>query len=165
MSTVPRSVKPWRQRRQHRERGVYAVEFALVFLVFFALLYATLCYGLVLSLRLGLQNAAEDGARAALRYQVVPTGGSQWPLRQAEAARVAGLRTAGWPVAAPQIVAQVCQPQSGNCSNPDCQAGWAQRCQIVVTITASGLHQLLPMFVFALPDVLVGQASMLLDAS
>ena len=54
-------------KRRRTQRGVYAVEFALVFLMFFALLYASLCFGLLFAFRAGLQNAAEDGARAALR--------------------------------------------------------------------------------------------------
>jgi type IV secretory pathway VirB3-like protein len=48
---------------------VYAIEFAMVFLIFFAVLYGAICYGMLFAFRLGVQNAAEDGARAALRYQ------------------------------------------------------------------------------------------------
>lgn len=48
--------------------GATAVEFALVFPVFFLLFYGLLTYGLIFFMRLGLQHAAEDGARAALRY-------------------------------------------------------------------------------------------------
>lgn len=145
------------------QRGVYAIEFAFVFLLFFAVLYAILCWGILTTLRIGLQNAAEDGARAALRYQYVASGGSQLPLRSAKAAAVAGSRVAGWFATPPLVVAQICQPDSGVCGAPPCGALWAQRCQIVVTVTASGLNRMLPLLQFALPDVLVGQASMLLD--
>jgi len=144
------------------QRGAYAIEFAFVFLLFFVLLYAILSWGILMTLRGGLQNAAEDGARAALRYQVVATG-SQNPLRQAKAAEIAGLRVAGWFATPPLVVAQICQPDSGVCGAPVCDATWAQRCQIVVTVTASGLNAMLPLLQFALPDVLVGRASMLLD--
>jgi len=144
------------------QRGVYAIEFAFVFLLFFALLYAILCWGILMTLRVGLQNAAEDGARAALRYQYVASG-SQMPLRQAKAAEVTGLKVAGWFTAPPVVVAQICQPATGLCGAPPCGALWAQRCQIVVTVTASGLNRMLPLVQFALPDVLTGKASMLLD--
>jgi len=145
------------------QRGVYAIEFAFVFLLFFALLYAILCWGILMTLRVGLQNAAEDGARAALRFQYVASGASQMPLRRAKAAEVAGLRVAGWFATAPVVVAEICQPQTGACGTPACGVLWAQRCQIVVTVTASGLSRMLPLVQFALPDVLVGKASMLLD--
>ncbi len=50
------------------QKGATAVEFAFVFPVFFLLFYGLLMYGLIFLMRLGLQHAAEDGARAALRY-------------------------------------------------------------------------------------------------
>ncbi|MFT4190482.1 MAG: pilus assembly protein [Comamonas sp.] len=45
------------------------MEYALVFPVFFMILYAAVGYGLVFAIQLSLQHAAEEGARAALRYQ------------------------------------------------------------------------------------------------
>ncbi|RYF62498.1 MAG: pilus assembly protein [Comamonadaceae bacterium] len=145
------------------QRGVYAIEFAFVYLLFFALVYATLCYGVLFTMRAGLQHAAEDGARAALRYQVAAPGASQWPLRRAQAATTAAQRVAGWFTTAPVVAAQICQTGTGNCSTPVCGAEWDARCQVVVTVTASGFNQMLPVFHFAMPDTLVGQASMLLD--
>lgn len=53
---------------QDSQRGATAMEFALVLPVFFLLFYGILTYGLIFLMRLGLQHAAEDGARAALRY-------------------------------------------------------------------------------------------------
>jgi hypothetical protein len=44
------------------------VEFAFVFPVLFLLFYGILTYGVVFLMRLGLQHAAEEGARAALRH-------------------------------------------------------------------------------------------------
>ena len=65
-----------RQRRCPRlrpvaraQRGVYAIEFAFTFLLLFGLIYTIICYGILLTYRMALQNAAEEGARAALRYQ------------------------------------------------------------------------------------------------
>lgn len=52
-----------------RQRGVYALEWAIIFPVFFMLLYACISYGLAFLVRGSMQLAAEDGVRAALRYQ------------------------------------------------------------------------------------------------
>ena len=146
-----------------RQRGVYAIEFAFVFLMFFGLVYATLCYGIALTLRMGLQHAAEEGARAALRYQKVAGTADPLPLRRAHAAVVAASRVEGWFATPPAVVAQICQSASGECAAPACGPDWAQRCQIRVTVTASGIDRMLPMMTFAMPATLTGQASMLLD--
>lgn len=53
---------------KHRQRGATALEFAFVFPVFFMLFYATVHFGLVFTARMSLQHAAEEGARAALRW-------------------------------------------------------------------------------------------------
>lgn len=71
------------RRMVQRQRGVYALEFALVFLVFFFLVYGLLTYGLILAAQQTLTMAAQEGARAALRTQ------NDVALRQAEACRVA----------------------------------------------------------------------------
>lgn len=52
-----------------RQRGVYALEWALVFIVFFMLLYAIVSFGLGFLVRESMQWATEDGARAALQFQ------------------------------------------------------------------------------------------------
>ncbi len=150
------------------QRGVYAIEFAFVFLAFFGLIYATLCYGIALTLHMGLQHAAEEGARAALRYQKVagtaaPLPQQQLQLRRAQAATVAASRVEGWFATAPVVVARICQSGTDDCATPACGAEWAQRCQVRVTVTASGIDRMLPMMNFAMPATLTGQASMLLD--
>jgi Flp pilus assembly protein TadG len=141
-----------------RQRGVYAIEFAFVFLLFFALIYGIICYGILFTFRFGLQNAAEDGARAALRYQ------ASLPLRTAQAAAVAKQQTIRWLPVTPLIDAKVCQIEGGNCTAPVCGIEWSQRCEVVVTVTASGMGGVLPPLMnLAMPDTLAGQASMLLD--
>ncbi|SEK11108.1 TadE-like protein [Variovorax sp. OK605] len=141
------------------QRGVYAIEFAVVFLIFFTLLYAIICYGVLFAIRFGLQNAAEDGARAALRYQVSAT------TRATKAHDVARDQASGLLAVAPTVDARICQVASNDCSATRvCSILWEQRCQIVVTITASGLKDMLPPLpAFAVPDTLVAKASMLLD--
>lgn len=146
-----------------RQRGAYAIEFALVFLMFFGLVYAIVCYGVALTLRVGLQHAAEEGARAALRYQKVAGTASPLPLRRAQAAAVAASRVDGWFATPPVVVAQICQSATDDCVTPACGSAWSQRCQIRVSVTALGIDRMLPIMSFAMPATLTGQASMLLD--
>lgn len=61
-----RSLAPPKHTR--RQRGVYALEWAIIFPVFFMLLYAIISYGLTFLVRESMQYAVEEGARAALRY-------------------------------------------------------------------------------------------------
>jgi Flp pilus assembly protein TadG len=141
------------------QRGVYAIEFAMVFLIFFAVLYGIICYGMLFAFRLGLQNAAEDGARAALRYQ------SSYSARSTQAQNIATQSISWLPTAVTRNVdATVCGVVGNNCVAPVCGATWDARCQMVVTITATNMRRLLPPLPsFALPDRIVGKASMLLD--
>nr|WP_211460720.1 TadE family protein [Collimonas silvisoli] len=54
--------------------GVAAIEFALVFPVFFMLLYGIITYVLIFLAQQSLALAAEEGARAALRYATADRG-------------------------------------------------------------------------------------------
>jgi Flp pilus assembly protein TadG len=139
------------------QRGAYAIEFALVFLIFFSLIYAIVSFGIFLTLRLSLQNAAEDGARAALRYQ--PT----LAQREGEAERVARNQSKGWAPTPPVAVARICQLEGSGCSQA-CGPDWSQRCQVIVTVTTTGMRSVFPPLMnIALPDQVIGRASMLID--
>ncbi|SDI23829.1 Flp pilus assembly protein TadG [Variovorax sp. OV700] len=150
-------------RHRRAQRGVYAIEFAFVFLISFALLYAVICYGFLLTMRLSLQNAAEDGARAGLRYQ------SSLDARKTEAAGVAELRSDWLPGALKAklaVDAKICLATGDDCAQaaPPCGPEWSNRCQMVVTVAVTGIEALFPAFPsFALPDRVTGKASMLLD--
>ncbi len=156
-----------RYRERRAQRGVYAIEYAMAFLLFFGLVYAIICYSIVFAFRFGLQNAAEDGARAALRHQ------SSLAARQLMAQQVARERSLGWKPAAAVLtipLPSVCHSGTGDCLQPagtlPCNTTWAQRCHVTVTVRLSDLHQVLPPFpAFALPDELVGVADVLLDGS
>jgi Flp pilus assembly protein TadG len=145
------------------QRGAYAVEFAIVFLLFFGLIYTTICYGVTLTMRMGLQHAAEDGARAALRYHKAADSAAQLSLRRAKAAEVSSAQVSGWFATAPVVVAEICQSATANCTTPNCGPDWDRRCQVLVTVTARGLNRMFPLIHFAMPDTITGQASMLLD--
>lgn len=140
-------------RRKLRQDGVYAIEFAFVFLIFFTLIYGIVCYGILFTFRFGLQNAAEDGARAAMRYQV------SLKARQDKAKAVAFAQTESWLPVVATVAADVVYSSGSTCgTTPD------QRCRIVVRVTASGLNTVLPPFPsFAMPDTLTSEASVLID--
>ncbi|MDR6523557.1 MULTISPECIES: TadE/TadG family type IV pilus assembly protein [Variovorax] len=145
-----------------RQSGVYAIEFAFVFLIVFFLLYAAICYGFLLTARMGLQNAAEEGARAGLRYQI------SLDAKKTEAGNVATQRASWLPTALKSnlsVQATVCMAGEDDClKTPVCGQAWTQRCQMVVTVTVKDIQKLLPPFPsFALPDQITGKASMLLD--
>ena len=145
------------------QRGVYAIEFAFVFLIIFALLYAVICYGFLLTMRMSLQNAAEDGARAGLRYQ------SELNKRKDIASGVATDRSGWLPASLKtnlEVEANICIAEGNDCQQeaPPCGPAWSTRCQMVVTVTVSGIGAVFPAFPsFAVPDQIVGKASMLLD--
>jgi len=147
----------------HAQHGVYAIEFAFVFLIIFALLYAVICYGFLLTMRMSLQNAAEDGARAGLRYQ------SSLEARKTKANDIAVERSDWLPAglkANRNVEARICLAGTDDCSQaaPPCGPEWNNRCQVVVTVAVSGIDTLFPAFPsFAVPARIAGQASMLLD--
>lgn len=142
------------------QRGVYAIEFALVFLIFFTILYAIICYGMLFAFRLGLQNAAEDGARAALRYQSSIEG------RKNRAASVATAQSDWMPqTVKPVVSARICRVEGVNqCTPVACGPAWSERCQVEVLVEANNLGSLVPPLPsFAVPSQISGRASMLLD--
>lgn len=175
------------------ERGVYAVEFAIVFPVFFLLFYGILTFGLIFTAQQSLTLAAEDGARATLRYQrVAGAAGSSVLMEQlrervALACQVANERAAwlGTLGAAPNCVGEV----RGACANPDgtiaggsCAARFTagtaatavfcgyqagQQCAATVSVTYGyARHPLVPPMPgigFLLPQTLRGVATVTLD--
>ncbi|OZI39786.1 hypothetical protein CEK29_16595 [Bordetella genomosp. 5] len=73
------------------ERGAYAVEFALVFMVFFLVAYGLLTWGLIFAAQQSINFAADEGARAAQRWQAI----GAWAPR-AESAQAAAAVQAAW---------------------------------------------------------------------
>ena len=166
------------QHGQHGQRGVYAIEFGIVFLFLFAALYALLCYGILFAVRLGLQNAAEEAARAGLRYQ--PTVAQRLSAARAEA----NLRL-NWMKYPAVLSTQVCQVGASGrfCTDgtalTQCRSSADSLCQIVVSISYAPYADKTRPWLPPLPDPLLpdggrttaektaftlnGRASMLLD--
>jgi Flp pilus assembly pilin Flp len=72
-----------------RHRGATAIEFALIFPIFFTIFYAIVSYGLILAAQQSLTLAAEEGARAALRYQPAASQNAALVARAAAACQTA----------------------------------------------------------------------------
>jgi Flp pilus assembly protein TadG len=132
-----------------RQGGATAIEFAFVFPLLFLFFYGSLTYGLIFLMRLGLQNSAEAGVRAALRTQIITyaNGSTSAQKRQQQMlARVnAGIAVAqaqaSWMNTwrAPTVTANICVADAeclttaGTAVYPDCNA--STRCQVVVMVT------------------------------
>jgi Flp pilus assembly protein TadG len=68
-SFLDKPLRPNRERlARGTERGIAALEFAIVFPMFFLILYGILTYGLIFVAQQSLTLAAEEGARSGLRY-------------------------------------------------------------------------------------------------
>jgi len=154
----------------YAQRGIYALEYALVFPLVFVVLYAILSYGIVFAVRLGMQNAAEEGARAALRYQTVNAAicADQLACRRLAAANVAQSGI-DW-LSTATVDAKVCLVDTDDaCTSgaiPSCGSALATRCQMIVTVNydyeTNPLAPSLPGFGFLMPSKLQGRASMLM---
>lgn len=167
------SARPMRRRLNslYAQRGIYALEYAFVFPLVFVVLYAILSYGILFAVRLGMQNAAEEGARAALRYQTVNAAicADQLACRKLAAANAAksGIN---W-LSAATVDAKVCLVDTDDsCTSgaiPSCGSSLATRCQMIVTVNydheAHPLAPSLPGFGFLMPSKLQGRASMLMS--
>lgn len=73
-----------RQRRRHDERGAAVVEFSIASMLLLVLLFGIISYGVVLSFKQGLTQAAAEGARAAAVVSL-----SQAPATAADAVKPA----------------------------------------------------------------------------
>lgn len=146
------------------QRGVYAMEWAIVFPVFFMLVYASVSYGLIFLVRQSMQNAVEDGARAALQYQ------DQRLARLSLANMVARERLSWLPNGLqPVIDVSVCRVGASQSCAPSlsCSSQLTNRCLVRVNASlAYGMAPLappMPGLGVLVPETLTASASMLVD--
>lgn len=153
------------------QSGAYAVEYALVFPVLFVLVYGALSLAVVMTMRMSLQHAAEEGARAALRFTAQVDG------RRQAASTVAQSQTSWMP--GPRVVASAVCQLGGECEPvatatplaipPSCGNEVATACQVVVAVSydyaAHPIFPALPGLGLLLPDRLQGRASVLVDGN
>ena len=84
------------RRKYQKQRGVTAIEFAILFPVFFSILYGLIQYGMIFAAQQTLTLAAEEGARAALQYQYADGTASGSLTARAKVAQTACAGTVGW---------------------------------------------------------------------
>ena len=153
--------------RDKRQRGVYAMEWAIVFPVFFVVLYAIVGYGLAFLVRESMQYAVEEGARAALRYQ--PS--RQLRFQTAQQVVQDGLDWLPAALKPPRnaVQVQVCRLSSSSLCASDlvCGADENSRCLVNVRLEipygVAPLTPPLPGLGFLLPQSLSASASVLAD--
>lgn len=150
-----------------RQRGVYALEWAIIFPVFFALLYACISYGLAFLVRESMQAAAEDAARAALRYQTSRSA-------RLEAARTTVQQRLDWlptelrPAAA-SINVRICRLQDSELCSPSltCGVPMAERCMVRVGFSipygSNPIAPALPGLGLLMPATLTANASIMVE--
>lgn len=154
---------------QRRQRGVAAIEFAIVFLLFFMLVWGILTYGFVFAVQQTLTLAAENGARAALHYQAGAQNTYDSIGLRTAAAQRATMNSLEWlqklkPFWYPQNAVNV---QSGPCTYDNAMTcftvsvtypygqgfGWYQYA-LIPSMPGLGLF---------IPQTLVGKAAMQMD--
>lgn len=161
---------------QRRQRGVYALEWAIIFPVFFVLVYAILCYGLTFLVRESMQHAVEEGARAALRYPVGQSV-STWDDRKRLATQ-AVKDSLDWLPAAirptdADIRFTVCRVGNAGCNQDsalvaDLSCDASAPCMILVSYAihdyqSNAIAPAIPGFGLVLPSTLQATASILMD--
>lgn len=133
-----------------RQRGAAVVEFALVFVLFFLLMYGIVAYGVVFAMKHSLLQAANEGARAAVR----DVGGLPERVALARAVAAESVAWLGDRAPAPEVSAEDCQATPYICLNVTLTYDYAGN-PMVPSLPALGI---------VLPERLTGQATVQLDA-
>ncbi len=133
------------------ERGVAAVEFALVSMVFMLFLFGIITYGFIFGLQHNLTHAASEGARSALKA----VSGSEVATAESRAASALSFETAkdNAVIDAQIVTGDGCEPTNANI-----------RC-IRVTISLNyGEHPVVPSLMgIGTPEMMTAEATVQLE--
>lgn len=146
-------LEPRRVQRARAQRGVTAIEFALVFPLFFTILYAIVTFSLILVAQQNLTLAASEGARAALNWQSNSSLSTALDARASAACTAAKLMTA-------TLV------QSAQCTATHAVCGTGMQCvsvQLSYNYSAKPLVPTLPLLGFTVPTSLSSSATVQLN--
>jgi Flp pilus assembly protein TadG len=155
------SVRPIHPRRfialfLRADAGATALEFAFVFPLFFLIFYAIVTYSLIFVAQQSLTLTAEEGARAALRYQKGAT----------TAAQSLDLRTAATCTTTAGLKNWLGSASACTATHAACSYDATMQCvSVVVTYNyaASPLVPSLPLLSLALPTQLTAHANVQLN--
>ncbi|WP_407668545.1 TadE/TadG family type IV pilus assembly protein [Paraburkholderia dilworthii] len=146
---------PHATRTMRMQRGVTAIEFALVFPLFFCVFYAIVTFSLIFVAQQSLTLASEEGARAALNYQ-----------KANDVTAAVNLRAAAACTTATNMVAQMISTATCQTAPAACSYQPSMTC-IGVTLTydyaAHPLIPNLPLLGLVLPDNLTSTATVQLN--
>ncbi len=137
-----------------RQRGIAAIEFALVFMLLFIALYGVVTFGAIFYTQQVISRAAEDGARAAMLMQQPPTPDS---VCQAILASLASSLV-------PRFTCPGSDSDLTSVSLAGCSLGGAS-CAVTVVYRYKDNPILPPVFDISLPDKLQSTATVALKAS
>jgi TadE-like protein len=138
------------------QRGSTAVEFAIVFPLFFLIFYAIVTYSLIFVAKQSLTLAAQEGARAALRYQALATDQASSLTLRSSAACTTANGLVNWLASGAPCVA----------THAPCSYDGTMQCITVSLSYDYASHPLvpsLPLLALALPDTLAAQAMVQLN--
>jgi Flp pilus assembly protein TadG len=152
------ALSPVRARGWSNQRGVAAIEFALVFPLFFVVLYAIVAYGLIFAASQTLSLAAQEGGRAALRFEGETSLAQAYSLRTTAACSTAQSLVSWLPAAG----------MTASCSNAACTSSGSTGMQCVTVQMSYNyigfpLVPNLPLMGFATPATLGAQVVVQLD--
>jgi Flp pilus assembly protein TadG len=138
-------------RRRHGA-GSAAIEFAIVAPVLIAIVIGIVYYGMVLALQQVLTLAAEEGARAALRYPAGVSGAGLAATKDARVNAAAAMARGTLPKSISDLL-----PAAGAAAAVPCATGSADVCvQVTLTLTTSSILPAVPMV--PVPATLSGSA-------
>lgn len=138
-------------RRRH-SAGSAAIEFAIVAPVLVTIVIGIVYYGVMLALQQVLTLAAEEGARAALRYPAGVSGTGLAATQQARVNAAAAMARATLPASLRDLI-----PDAGVAAAVPCATGSADVCvQVTLTLTTTNIMPAVPMV--PLPAALSGSA-------
>lgn len=136
---------------RRRVSGVAAIEFAMVFPLLLAVVLGIVYYGMVLTLQQALTLAAEEGARAALRYPLIAAGGN---LANTLDARVSAANVAALAALPASIAGQL---QSSTPAQPvACAPAGSQCVRVSLVLNTQNILPVMPLV--PVPSTLTGAA-------
>jgi len=137
---------------RRRDKGVAALEFAIVAPLFLILVLGIVYYGTVLALQQVLTLAAEEGARAALRYPLTTNGGTTASTLNLRVAAAAQTARAMLPASVSSLLSSANVAQPVTCTSPS----GTQCVQVTLSLPTRSILPRVPMV--PVPAVLTGSA-------